>query len=859
MPDELQRLFQELVDLGEEERERRMEELSLPENLRQELRELFQHDNGPPDRWQAAIEAVAASALEPDHWIGAMAGAYRLERLLGHGGMGAVYLGQRTDGEISHRAAIKLIHSSAPGIRDRFLRERQILASLSHPNIAPLLDAGAIAGGVPYFAMEYCEGEAIDKYCESRGLETAGILRLMLPVCSAVHYAHQRMIVHRDLKPSNIFVTSGGVPKLLDFGIAKILDDSDAEATVTGAQMMTLQFASPEQIRGELVSAASDVYSIGAVLYFLLTGHYVREASLGAISQSVLHAEPARPRQWRPDLPRDVENILLTALRSQPEARYSSAEALADDIRRFLVHRPVLATPPSVAYRLSRFAQRNPVAVAAALLAVVSLTAGTAVSVYQARQARKNLADVRQMANVMLFDFDRSIRDLPGTLEARHRVVTTARNYLERIAPQAGNDPELLREVADAYASLAEVEYSSYISRQGTTDSVKSLQESLRIRRRLNDASSTEPKRLFPYIQAVSRLCGRSTIAGRHDVARESCAEAVSLADAWLRREPGSTEALLAAQEAYMRNGGMRESTGEAGEARQSLERSLRYATELARQLPENPEYRLRLSQSARVYGELLLALKEAVAAVNAGETAVQASLPLLAISARNINWRLEVVLAHMAAGSAHLTVAEGERDSDQHLARAGDLLVKAMSLARETAQLDPMSSSAQDTLVVTMHRLSRIREQQRRYSDALDLYREARGIIHERLSHESTRRNLYLMGNNYLNAAEVHLHAGQRVEAASALEESGKYLLRTLAKEPNDAVAVENLITVYFDQAKMAVQDHDSARARERWQLAWQQAQTLLQRDSAAKAYLSDYPGLEALGRRLGQLPPAK
>ena len=405
MPGELDRLFQELVDLSEAERERRMQDLSVPGEIRQQLRELFQYDRTTKDvPWGDAIRSVAADALQADHRIGATAGAYRLDRLLGHGGMGAVYLGQRTDGAVSHRAAIKLIHSSAPELVERFLRERQILASLSHPNIAQLLDAGAMAGGVPYLAMEYCDGQAIDQYCRSQELDAAGILRLILPVCAAVHYAHQRMIVHRDLKPSNIFITSDGVPKLLDFGIAKILDDPAIEATRTEARMMTLQFASPEQIRGELVSAASDVYSIGAVLYLLLTGHYVHESGTGRPSQAQLDADPVRPRNWRPELPRDVENILLTALRREPEARYSSAEALADDIRRFLRHRPVLATPPSLLYRAQRFLQRNPAASVATALAIVSMLAGTVFSAYQARQARKNLSDVRQMANVMLFD-----------------------------------------------------------------------------------------------------------------------------------------------------------------------------------------------------------------------------------------------------------------------------------------------------------------------------------------------------------------------------------------------------------------------------------------------------------------------
>lgn len=332
---ELERLFQEMVDLTAEERERRLESLSVPEPLRRELRELIEYDRADSHTLEKAVGNIAAEALSTDHWTGATAGAYRLDRLLGHGGMGAVYLGKRSDGVVKHQAAIKLIHSRAPGLIERFLCERQILASLSHPHIAELLDAGEIAGGVPYFAMEYCDGEAIDTYCKHQNLDTRAILELFLPICSAVHYAHQRMIIHRDLKPSNILVSSSCGPKLLDFGIAKILDDPAIEPTQTGARLLTLQFASPEQIRGEMVSAASDVYSLGAVLYLLLTGHYIRETTSASFAPAILDADIIRPRIWQPLLPSDIENIGMTALRREPEARYSSAEALAEDLRRF--------------------------------------------------------------------------------------------------------------------------------------------------------------------------------------------------------------------------------------------------------------------------------------------------------------------------------------------------------------------------------------------------------------------------------------------------------------------------------------------------------------------------------------------
>jgi tetratricopeptide (TPR) repeat protein len=267
----------------------------------------------------------------------------------------------------------------------------------------------------------------------------------------------------------------------------------------------------------------------------------------------------------------------------------------------------------------------------------------------------------------------------------------------------------------------------------------------------------------------------------------------------------------------------------------------------------------LRLSRSGRAYGELLLALKDPLSAIGPGETAVNASRPLLSVNPRNIAWRVEVAAAHLAAGSAHRLTALHHTEPKVHLARAAALLERALELNRETAQMDPMSGSAQDSLIVTSHRLARVRENQQRYAEALALYGDARAIIQKRLTRDATRRNLYLMGNNMLNAAGAHLLAGQRREAAAAYEESSRWLRQTLAKEPTDAVAQEHLFSVFLGQAKMAEQDQHAGRARELWKSAWEEAQKMIRRDDRAKSYLSDYASLEAMGHRLGELPAAR
>ncbi|MCC6368023.1 MAG: serine/threonine protein kinase [Bryobacterales bacterium] len=282
-------------------------------------------------------------------------GPYRLVRLLGHGGMGAVYLADREDGEVSQRVAIKFLGLTAgfPEMRGHFRQERQILASLAHPGIARLLDAGH-TGGQPYLVMEYIEGTHIDEY--ARKLDTRAILNLFLAICDAVSYAHRNLIIHRDLKPSNILIDSAGCPKLLDFGIAKILNES--EETRASQRILTPEYASPEQALGGAQGTATDIYSLGAVLYRLLAGKV-----------------PGDPRS-RGSLGNDLGFILGKTMRPEPMARYASVDALASDIRAFLDQRPVEARKGNVWYRTRKFFRRYWLPAGAAAVAVCSLSTG---------------------------------------------------------------------------------------------------------------------------------------------------------------------------------------------------------------------------------------------------------------------------------------------------------------------------------------------------------------------------------------------------------------------------------------------------------------------------------------------------
>jgi len=449
-------------------------------------------------------------------------GPYRLIREIGHGGMGTVYLGVRDDDAFQKRVAIKVLKRGmdTEGIVLRFRHERQILASLEHPFIAGLLDGGTTPDGRPYFAMEYVEGQPIVDYCDAHRLDTTARLELLGKVCAAVQYAHQNLIIHRDIKPANVLVTADGTPKLLDFGIAKLLNPELAgytlAPTVPGLQMMTPEYASPEQVRGEAVTTATDVYSLGVLLYELLTGRLPYRLTSRApadIVRIVCESEPVRPstaiagidmqpapdaagasaqeptQPAKPDRPRtadvdllrrqlagDLDNIILKALSKEPVRRYASVDQFAEDLRRHRAGLPVIARKDTWTYRTGKFVRRNRAVVVAAVMTFVALVAGIIGTTWQAREARaararaeQRFADVRQLASAFLFDFHDSIAELEGSTPARKLVVAKGLEYLDKLARDAGDRVDLRREIAGAYIKVGDVQGRPFTPNIGDT------------------------------------------------------------------------------------------------------------------------------------------------------------------------------------------------------------------------------------------------------------------------------------------------------------------------------------------------------------------------------------------------------
>jgi eukaryotic-like serine/threonine-protein kinase len=418
-------LLDRMLDLSEPDRAAWLAELRTdsPE-LAAELSSLMASD--------AAADARSFLETPPEVTLnGLELGAYTLERLLGHGGMGSVWLARRTDGRFEGRAAVKLLNLAlvTPTGQARFRREGSVLARLTHPGIARLLDAGVSAGGQPYLVLEYIDGEPIDVYIEKHALPRDARIRLFLHVLDAVGSAHASLIVHRDLKPSNILVTADGTVKLLDFGIAKLLD-TDASGdrgalTAEGSRALTPDFAAPEQVRGDAITTATDVYSLGVLLYLLLSGRHPRPAA-GV-------TEPASLRAG------DLDTILGKALRTEARERYQTVAAFAEDLERFLRHEPVSARPASVAYRIGKLVRRNRLGVAAACAVLVALVGATIFSVTQMREAQRQ-------------------RD--AAIEAKKRVSAQS-EFQTLLMSQVGEKPITMREILDRGRVVLEREHAN--------------------------------------------------------------------------------------------------------------------------------------------------------------------------------------------------------------------------------------------------------------------------------------------------------------------------------------------------------------------------------------------------------------
>jgi serine/threonine protein kinase len=749
-----------------------------------------------------AYEIAAETIVAPGGELkaGEQLGEYKILSLIGEGGMGEVYLAEDT--KLGRKVAIKLLKFGlgATNVIRRFQQEERILASLSHSNIAQLHGGAVTPAGLPYFVMEYVDGARLDDYCRDLQLSILQRLTLFRKICAAVSFAHQNLVIHRDIKPANIRVTPDGEPKLLDFGIAKLLDPEApavGEATMTFAAVMTPEYASPEQVRGENMTTATDVYSLGVILYELLTGerpYRIKTRRPDEIVRAITEQEPPRPstalRERKSKfenrdlvdsrlmihdsrlLRGDLDNIILKALRKEPARRYGSVAQFSDDIRRYLEGRPVTARKDTFNYRTVKFIKRNKVPVAAAGLLFLSLIGGIFATALEARRAHQQRAraeqhfnDVRRLANSLMFEIDDSVKDLQGSTPTRRLIVGRALQYLDSLASEAADNPVLQRELATAYEKIGDIQGNPYYANLGDADgALASYRKALAIREKLKNVTDTLDARMEmgrSYRALGDILEQKGNVAGTMENYRRSKATFEELAAA-NPRDLSVQDELARAYEVLA--DGLSRLPNSAPERLKSYQTALSIRQNLLAQKPSDPKLR-------RSVGVTLLKIGAADDAIKPG--AVQNIKRGIAI--------LETLSAEDPDNErARRDVGHGYYQLGKTLMEAGDYPAasesrrRAFAIRQEIAAQDPKNAQALFDLANAHGDLSEALTATGASTEALDHAQQALSILQQLSAADLTNavylRNIGLCYENSANALarlaadETRSHA-QRVK----------------------------------------------------------------------------------------------
>jgi eukaryotic-like serine/threonine-protein kinase len=837
--------------------------------------------------------AVAPLAEPPDVLRHRLIGPYRVIRELGHGGMGLVLLAERADQQFKRQVAVKLLRAGldVAFILNRFLNERQILASFDHPNIARLLDGGVTTEGLPYLVMEYVEGAPLDRYCDEHKLDAKARLKLFQQICAAVHYAHRNLIVHRDLKPGNILVTAEGLPKLLDFGIAKILAPDSFPDTVqptgTWDRPMTPAYASPEQVRGLPITTASDVYSLGVLLYELLTGHrpYRVAGSLphelarviceqepqrpsivinrveeitratGEVvvitPQQISEARAVRPEKLRRQLQGDLDNIVLMALRKEPERRYSSVEQLAQDIENYLQGRPVSARQDNFHYRTAKFLRRHKTGVAVAALVMLTLLGSTLVAWRQARLAERRFNEVRKLANQYLFEFHDAIENLPGSTPARQLVVKRALEYLDRLAQEARNDASLQHELAAAYVKVGDVQGRPGFANLGdNAGALLSYRKALTIRAALLADALDNPNLLREHAVNHDRLGDTLRIKGETAAALEHYRQALELRHASL--PPGGADFALQLELAasYERLGDQLALTGQPAAALEHQRRALPSYEQAIASDPQNAQYQRRLFIGLIKLGDRLSAAGDKRGALEQYQHALQRAQQLATTGTNNTRTQRELSVAHDKVGNGLAALGGSTAENEAALAQYRT----ALRIRETLAAADPQNGEAQRDLATSYGKLAEMSERLGALPTALQYLRRAL-VLDEALAKadpEDAQNQLDIafdrekIGNllqkqgELLAALTEHQRAMQLRQAAASKDPDNAELKRDLAGNyAKLGTLYATLVQQRLPAAKQAQWWNEARTSYQQSTALWQelQARRPLQPDEQAEA----------------------
>lgn len=740
------RLFGEATARPAEEREAWLLAACEDEPTRREVLALLRAYTEDPEFLETPADtAPALEALEREAAravAGRRIGAYRIVREIGRGGMGVVYEARREEADFEQRVAIKLLPAAwaEPALADRFRFERRVLAGLDHPNIARLLDGGATEEGVPFFVMEYVEGQPLDQWCDARALDVRARVALVREVCGAVAHAHQQLVVHRDLKPANILVGDDGRPRLLDFGIATLVSDEDgasAGLTRTGQGSFTPGYASPEQARGERVTTATDVYSIGVLLYRLLAGRppytLLGQSPIEAM-QTICDVDPPPPSRVAPSgvagvLRGDLDTIVLKALRKDPRERYASVSALADDLSAWSEGRPVSAVPATFAYRFRKLVVRHRAAAAAATAVLLAIVAGAAATAWQARiaaaerdRAQNRFREVRQFSRSLLFEVHESLRGLPGATEPRRLLLDRAVGFLDGLAEDADADDGLRLELAEGYRRLGHVQGSAASDNIGDTRAaIASFEKAVRLAETALEHGGDDLQAIEVASGAYDDLAG--VLADQGDAAGASAADARhrALVERLVARNPADPAARAGIAASLLNLGQFRSRVADRAAARADYERALAIVEALPSDVRDRDGVLTNHAFALKRLGALALASGD----IESGERRYREALALD-----------ERMVARHPADARHrynltfslsdLAFAAGKRGN---IAEAVALWQRALEIRQAALEADPKNVRAMHGVANLHAYLANAARDERRWTDAVDHWRQAHAL----------------------------------------------------------------------------------------------------------------------------------
>ena len=720
---------------------------------------------------------VPFEILGPRSRVGDRFGAYEVLAELGRGGMGVVYLARRADDEFQKKVAIKLLSAGladAPML-ERFRAERQILARLDHPHIARLLDGGTTQNGEPYFVMEYVEGEPLLDDCEKKRLSTRERLGIFRDVCSAVTYAHQNLVVHRDIKPGNILVTADGQAKLLDFGIAKLLDAGGVplgEKTATLYRMLTPDYASPEQVRGQTMTTASDVYALGVVLYELLTDrrpYHVESAEPGELLRLVCEEDPRRPSTIAPGrgLAGDLDAIVARAMRKEPERRYVSVAALSEDLDRHLEGLPVRARKGTTIYRAGKFLRRHRFGAAAAALLILALGAGVGATLREAKRAREAEAraqrrfdDVRRLANSFLFEFHDAIRDLPGALPARALVVRRALEYLDGLSKEAAGDRALRRELADAYQKVGDVQGNPFSANLGDMKGgLESYRKSIGLLEPValsREATAEERSSLAAAYLATS---GMELAAGNPPKAVALSRRGLELRRALASAYPADPRRQMDLSQAWQWVAFHLEADGKTSESMTALSRQREILVDRRRAAPGDREVRRSLAQNLYLTGSGRARAGDGSGALEAFGEAVALQESLVEEEPNSVQLKRDLAYTYTELGNAELARGDGDAALSNY--------ARALKVFETMAAADPRSTDSILGIAMSQHNSGEALARLGRRAEALEAFERARPSYEKVLAASPTAWVGGMLATLYVEMADAETPSGSATACA--------------------------------------------------------------------------------------------